>query len=52
MDCPTPYYFTITNQEIDMFKKLNGTFLDHRDEITLLIFALAIPLATLPSMIF
>ena len=35
-----------------MFNKLNGALLDHRDEITLLILALAIPLATLPSMIF
>ena len=34
-----------------MFNKLNGAFLDYRDEITLLIVALAIPLATLPSMI-
>jgi len=31
---------------------LNGAFLDYRDEIVLLIVALVIPLATLPSMIF
>lgn len=35
-----------------MSKKINGSFLDYRDEIALLVVALAIPLATLPSMIF
>jgi hypothetical protein len=35
-----------------MFKELSGTFLDYRDEIAVLVLALAIPLATLPSMIF
>ena len=34
-----------------MFKSINNAFLDHRDEIILIIVALAIPLVTLPSMI-
>jgi hypothetical protein len=35
-----------------MFNKPKGTILDYRDEIVVLMLALAIPLATLPSMIF
>jgi hypothetical protein len=34
-----------------MIQLLKGTFTDKRDEIALLILAIAIPLATLPAMI-
>jgi len=34
-----------------MIQLLKGTFIDNRDEIVLLILAIAIPLATLPAMI-
>jgi hypothetical protein len=35
-----------------MFNPLNSTLLDHRDEIVVLLVALAIPLTAIPSMIF
>jgi hypothetical protein len=35
-----------------MNKLLNGALFDHRDEVVLIILALAIPVVTLPSMIF
>ncbi len=35
-----------------MLKSLNGAFIDFRDEIILITVAFAIPLTTLPSMIF
>jgi len=35
-----------------MIKLVKGAFIDNRDEIVLIVLAIAIPFATLPAMIF